>query len=185
MVDSGIGTPGIPPRSEGIEEHQDLVQGVVGREAEGPGPATDLTPSESAVEVLQTLFSPGSEIELFEPHVVAGYLPQLTHEGGADTAPAELGVGLKVVDRAPVPDEPVGIVVEDNPSGKNVVESGGDESAVLRWRRPRSLSATGATSLSWTGGKGNPAAPPELVTAIQQSISWRRSSGVTSRASVI
>lgn len=44
---------------------------------------------------------------------------------------------------------------------------------------------TGATSSSRTGGKGNPAAPPELVTAIQQSISWRRRSGVISRASVI
>lgn len=44
---------------------------------------------------------------------------------------------------------------------------------------------TGATSSSRTGGKGNPAAPPELVTAIQQSISWRRKSGVISRASVI
>src|SRR5690242_20685454 len=132
MVESSIGTAGIPLRSEGIEEHQDLVPGVVGCEAECPGPATDLTPSESAVEVLQPFFSPGSEMELFEPQFVAGDLPQLTHEGGADAASAEFGVGLKVVDRAPVPDESVGIMVEDDPSGKNVVESGCDEAPVLR-----------------------------------------------------
>ncbi|MDH2393307.1 hypothetical protein QCN29_32000 [Streptomyces sp. HNM0663] len=30
-----------------------------------------------------------------------------------------------------MPDEPVGIAVEDDPSSKNAVESGGDETAVL------------------------------------------------------
>lgn len=180
MVESGIGTLGIPPHSEGIEEHQDLVPGVVGREAEGPGPATDFTPSESAVEVLQPLFSPGSEMELFEPQLAAGNLPQLTHEGGADAASAEFGVGLKVADRAPVPDEPVGITVEDDPSGKNVVESGGDESAVLRVETSEELVRDWHDVVVLDGWEGEPAAPPELVTAIQQSISWRRSSGVTS-----
>ncbi|WP_411139019.1 hypothetical protein [Streptomyces sp. C10] len=41
-------------------------------------------------------------------------------------------MSLKVVDRAPVPDEPIGITVEDNPSGESVAESGGYESAALR-----------------------------------------------------
>ncbi len=71
-------------------------------------------------------------MELFEPQLVAGDPPQLSHESGAHTSATELGMGLKVLDRTPVPDKPRGITVEDNPSGKSVAEPGGYEAAALR-----------------------------------------------------
>ncbi len=78
-------------------------------------------------------------MELFKSQFVTGDLPQLTHESGSDTKAAEFGVGLKVVNRAPVLDKPVGITVEDDPPGKTVTESGGDESAVLRMKTTEEL----------------------------------------------
>jgi hypothetical protein len=78
-------------------------------------------------------------MELFESEFVTGDLPQLAHESGPDTTAAEIGVGLEVVDRAPVLDESVGITVKDDPSGKAVIESGGDESAVLRVETAKEL----------------------------------------------
>ncbi len=78
-------------------------------------------------------------MELFKSQFVTGDLPQLMHESGSDTTAAEFGVGLKVVNRAPVLDELVGITVEDDPPGKTVTESGGDESAVLRMKTTEEL----------------------------------------------
>jgi hypothetical protein len=121
----------MPLRSERSEDHEDFVTAVVGREPEGSRPATDLTPSEPSVEVLQSLASPGREVQLLKPQLVAGDPLQSTDEGGSDSASAEGGMGLEVVDRAPVPDEPVGIAIEDDPSGENVVGLGGDQTAVL------------------------------------------------------
>lgn len=122
----------MPLWSERREDHEDLVAGVVGCEPEGVGPATNLTPSEPPVEVLQALAAPGCQMQLFEAKLVAGDLPELVDESGSDAATAEGGVGLEVVDGAPVLDESVGIAVEDDLSGKDAVGFGDEESALLR-----------------------------------------------------
>lgn len=122
----------MPMCSEWGEDHEHLVAGVVGCEPEGPGPATDLTPSEPSVEVLQPFASPGSEMQLFQPQLISGDLPEFVGEGGADASSAPVGVCLEVVNGAPVPDEPVGVAVEDDPSGEDAASLGNEEATLLR-----------------------------------------------------
>lgn len=71
-------------------------------------------------------------MQLFKTELVAGDLPELLDEGGPDSAAAEGGVSLEVVDGAPVSDESVGIAVEDDPPGKDAVDLGDEEPTLLR-----------------------------------------------------
>ena len=71
-------------------------------------------------------------MQLLQPKFVSGDPPELLDEGGADASPAPVGVGLEVVDGAPVPDQPVGVAVEDDPPGQDVTDRGHQEPAPLR-----------------------------------------------------
>ncbi len=66
---------------------------------------------------------------MFKPELFTGNCPQFLHESGADTTAAEARMGLEVVDRPPVCDEPEGITPEDDPSGKVLPEPGDEETA--------------------------------------------------------
>lgn len=171
--------------SERGKDHEDLVTGVVGCESEGCGPATDLSPSEPSVEVLQPLASPGREVQLFKAQLIAGDLPELVDEGGSDAASAEGGAGLQMMDRAPVSDESVGVAVEDDPSGQEAVGAGDEKSALLRVEAAEELVRDRGDVVLADRRERELAAPPVLVTVTQQSINSRRSSGATSRGSVI
>jgi hypothetical protein len=118
--------------SERSQDHEDLVPGVVGGEPQFAGPASCLAPPESGVEVFESCSAPGSEVELFEAHLVAGDLPELVHQCRADAPAAVCGLGLQVVDGAPMCDEGIGVAAEQDPPGEGIVAAGEQYPAPLR-----------------------------------------------------
>lgn len=70
-------------------------------------------------------------MQLFQSQLISGNLPELVDEGGAYASSAPVRVGLEVVNGAPMPDEPMGVAVEDDPSGEDAVGLGDDETTLL------------------------------------------------------
>jgi hypothetical protein len=118
------GSTGSHRESEGLEDHQDLVPVVVGGHAEGGGPAADLSPAEPAIKVLQSHASPNRKVELFEAHLVAGDLPEPTHQLRSDATATVRGMGLEVVDGGPVANQSVGVAQQDHPAEERVLVAG-------------------------------------------------------------
>ena len=123
---------GCPDRSKWGQDHEDLVAVVVWAEAERSGPSADPLPAESSVEVLESDAGPGGEVELFQSRVVAGDLACAVHQGCSDTAATEVGVGLDVVDGAPVGNHGMGVTADAHPASEHPVDRGEDKPAALR-----------------------------------------------------
>ncbi len=77
--------------------HQDLVAVVPRAEAQDTGAPPGLPPAETAVELLQPGAPACGEVKLFEAQFLAGDLADVPHQGAADAASSQLGVGLDVV----------------------------------------------------------------------------------------
>ena len=101
-------------------------------EAECPRPPADLLPAESAVEVFESFSAACFESELLKAQFVTSNVADTVHQRCADTAAAEVGMGLNAFDRAPVRNDSVPVSTQAQPSGEGTVELGEQEPAVLR-----------------------------------------------------
>ena len=71
-------------------------------------------------------------MQLLKAHLVAGRPPQPVHQGRADALVAVCGLGLQVVDGAPVGDEGIGVAAQEHPSGEGAAAAGEQYPASLR-----------------------------------------------------
>jgi hypothetical protein len=72
-------------------------------------------------------------------------------------------------------DERVKATPQVHPASQGIAGTSDDKPAVVRAQAGDEIISHGATMLASTGGNGNPAAPPALLTVIQQSIMSRLS----------
>jgi len=100
-------------------------------EAERTRPPADLLPAESAVEVFESFSASCFESELFEAQFVTSNVADTVHQRGADTAAAEVGMGLNPFDHAPVRNDPVPVSTQAQPTSEDIVDFGEQELAVL------------------------------------------------------
>ena len=108
-----------------------LPHAVAMGEAERIRPPADLLPAESAVEVFESFSAPCLEPELFQTQFVTGNVADTVHQRGADTAAAEVGMGLNALDHAPVRNDAVPVSAQAQPPSEDAVELGEQEPAVL------------------------------------------------------
>src|SRR5580704_1599539 len=118
--------------SQRREDHQDLVSGIAGGEAELAGPTACDLPAEPGIEVFESHSAAGREMELLKAHLVSGHLPEPMHESRPHASTAVCKLGLQMVNGPPMSDQGIGIAAEDDPSRKAAVDAGQQQPTTLR-----------------------------------------------------